>query len=158
MRIGFPLTSSGLQVAASALTLCQELALATTIHHFTPLLVLISLVWSGPAFTQTSSGSFACNLRALTPDQRVAHNALTQQLRESVLERREISSGFELRVDPQRISIVGLATWVDAERRCCPFLGLAIEKEPNDGALWLRLTGRAGVKAFLLAEMGDDSR
>ncbi len=54
----------------------------------------------------------------------------------------------------RKVSIVELATWIDDERRCCPFLDLAIEKEPQDGPLWLRLTGPEGVKEFLKAELG----
>jgi len=106
-----------------------------------------------PARAETA-GKFACNLKALTPEQRTAHEALTGRLFKSVETRREIPSGFELRVDSKKMSIVELATWVDDERRCCPFLGLAIEKEPQNGPLWLRLTGPEGVKDFLRAEMG----
>jgi hypothetical protein len=135
----------------------EEPAMATRIR-FVPVVSFILLVCSGSAMSQSLAGKFACNLKALTPDQRTAHGALTHQLLGAVIERREISSGFELRLDSRKISIVGLATWVDAERRCCPFLGLAIEKEPDDGALWLRLTGPEGVKDFLLAEMQVGSR
>jgi len=44
--------------------------------------------------------------------------------------------------------------FVANERLCCPFFGLAVEIEPEGGPLWLRLTGRDGVKPFIKAEIG----
>jgi hypothetical protein len=120
--------------------------------RFLFLSVALGLAWV-PARADTA-GRFACNLKALTPQQRQAHEALTGRLFQSVETRRELPAGFELRVDSRKVSIVELATWLDDERRCCPFLDLAIEKEPQDGPLWLRLTGPEGVKEFLKAELG----
>ncbi len=97
-------------------------------------------------------------MRALKGERREQQTALTQRLFGSVLERRELPSGYELRLDPAKVSIVDLARWVDGEQSCCPFLALAIEKEPRNGPLWLRLTGPAGVKDFLLAEMDVSAR
>jgi hypothetical protein len=38
---------------------------------------------------------------------------------------------------------------------CCPFFGFALEMEPEGGAVWLSLTGREGVKPFIIAEIGN---
>jgi hypothetical protein len=73
----------------------------------------------------------------------------------AVAERHDIATGLELRVDKRQTSIIDLARWIDAERRCCPFLRLGIEQEPHDGPLWLRITGPEGVKDFLAAELED---
>jgi hypothetical protein len=40
------------------------------------------------------------------------------------------------------------------ERRCCPFFNLQIEAEPNDGPIWLRMTGATGAKEFIRSEIG----
>jgi hypothetical protein len=73
----------------------------------------------------------------------------------AILERRELGAGFALRIDIKKVSLTDLGGWMDDERRrCCPFLGLEVTKEPFDGPLWLRLTGPEGVKDFLAAEMG----
>jgi hypothetical protein len=109
------------------------------------------------AASEEIHGKFACNLHALTPERRAIHGALTERLFGAVEQRREIPAGYELRVDARKMSIVGLATWIDDERKCCPFLGLGLEKEPDDGPLWLRLTGPEGVKEFLRTEMGEIS-
>ena len=131
--------------------------MATPFRSSLVLLGLISLLSSGLVLGQKLDGGFACSLKAFTPEQRVAHDALTRRLFGAVLARREISAGFEFRVDASKMSILDLAAWMDGERRCCPFLALAIEKEPHDGPLWLRLTGPEGVKDFLLSEM-DSTR
>ena len=47
-----------------------------------------------------------------------------------------------------------LAEFVANERRCCPFFTFTIRAEPAPALLMLRLTGPAGVKPFILAELG----
>ena len=48
---------------------------------------------------------------------------------------------------------VQLAEWISLERRCCPFLEFALEWKRDD-SVSVRLTGEAGVKQFIAAEMG----
>lgn len=45
--------------------------------------------------------------------------------------------------------------FVLAERQCCPFFAFELLLEPHDGALWLRMRGGAGVKAFVVEELGE---
>jgi hypothetical protein len=47
------------------------------------------------------------------------------------------------------------AEFIANERLCCPFFGFAVEVGPEGGALWLRLTGREGIKPFIQAELGE---
>jgi hypothetical protein len=49
------------------------------------------------------------------------------------------------------IALAQLAEWISFERKCCPFFKFEIELEPESGPVWLSLTGRAGVKEFILA-------
>jgi hypothetical protein len=42
-----------------------------------------------------------------------------------------------------------VARFVANERRCCPFLAIAVERAPDAGPLWLRLTGPAGTHELL---------
>jgi hypothetical protein len=50
--------------------------------------------------------------------------------------------------------LVTTAQFIALERLCCPFFGFGIEVEPEGGAVWLSLTGREGVKPFIMAEIG----
>ena len=95
----------------------------------------------------------ACNLHALDPAQRARHQVLTEKLRTSVVELRELDTGFGLHVDASKMPLTELAEWIDAERRCCPFLTLELATEPHQGPVWLRLTGPAGAKELLRAEL-----
>ena len=69
-------------------------------------------------------------------------------------ERRELDNEYAFRLLSQKISLLEIAEWVKLERRCCPFCNLQIEAEPNDGPIWLRMTGAAGVKEFIRSEIG----
>ena len=94
---------------------------------------------------------FACNLKALTSAERKQHEQLTVMLFTSTVERRELPDGYAFRF-PAAISMSKLAQWVDNERKCCPFFDFQLEQGREQGALWMRLTGRAGVKQFIREE------
>jgi hypothetical protein len=93
-----------------------------------------------------------CNLAAIPAGERQAHELLAKQLfYDPALERHELDDGyaFQFRADqyPQ------LAAFIANERRCCPFFRFTLEVEPEQGPIWLRLTGGEGVKELLLSEL-----
>ena len=102
----------------------------------------------------------ACVPGAIPPAERAAHFARAARLfREAARERRTLpdggadgAEGYAYRFDAEEI--VELARFVANERRCCPFLAFAIELPAGEGAPWLSLTGPAGTRAFLDAELG----
>jgi hypothetical protein len=93
-----------------------------------------------------------CNLNAFTPEQKRRHGALSKKLHGSVTSTRELDAGFALKLSNTKITVPEAGEWMLLEFKCCPFLEIALE--PDAGALWLRLTGRAGVKEFLRGELG----
>jgi hypothetical protein len=93
----------------------------------------------------------ACRMDAMTPVQRGRHEEVTARLRTETQEIRELPDGFAFRIPEEDWSLA--AEFVSLERLCCPFLGFALEQEREAGPLWLRLTGREGVKEFLRAEL-----
>ena len=42
-----------------------------------------------------------------------------------------------------------MAEWAAGEHLCCPFFNIELRLEPEQGSLWLRLTGREGTKEFI---------
>ena len=101
----------------------------------------------------------ACVPGAIAPEHRAAHFALAARLfgGATLRERRpaESGDGYAFRFDAGELEAV--ARFVANERRCCPFLRFTIELVPDEGesdALWLRLTGPAGTREFLDAELG----
>src|SRR5262245_19072696 len=105
------------------------------------------------AAQQASSPVLACNMKAISAAERPRYNALVKRLRTAVRERRELADGYQLRLDGKAISLPETAEWISMERLCCPFLTLQIEVSGAQGNWILRLTGPAGVKAFLAAEL-----
>ncbi len=103
---------------------------------------------------QTSKESpIACDLSALNAQQRERRHALEVELRRAVEEVQELENGYALRLDAEP-ALLNLAEFITLERLCCPFLHFAVELEREGGPLWLRVTGRGGVKEFLRAEFG----
>jgi hypothetical protein len=95
----------------------------------------------------------ACQLQALTPEQRVHHSLLTERLRSEALQLEELPDGYAFRFSPESQLALELIEFATLERQCCPFLRLEVIFEANDGELLLRLLGAAGVKPFLVREL-----
>src|SRR5262245_52919147 len=97
---------------------------------------------------------FACSLTALTPEQRDHHRDLSKQLREAVKETRELRDGYGFRFAGDGETIAMVAEWVTLERLCCPFFSFQLEIGSEAKPIWLRMTGREGVKQFMRSEFG----
>ena len=96
---------------------------------------------------------FACNAFALDPKARKRHfDELGPRLRELRKAAREIPDGYEFEFAPDPETYRLVSEWMGQERACCPFFDLALRIEREGGPMWLRLTGRPGVKAFIREE------
>jgi len=96
--------------------------------------------------------ALACDLTAIPPDERPAHESNSRHpLFEVVQEVRELPDGYALRYAAEHFP--ALASFIAAERLCCPFIAFTFEVAAQRGPIWLRLTGREGVKEFLMAEL-----
>jgi len=101
---------------------------------------------------------FACNMSAIPPAERSLHRAAIEEVFGAVEEIRELPDGYAFRLPGSSDWLWKVADFIAKERLCCPFFGFGLELEPEGGALWLRLTGREGVKPFILAEIGSALR
>lgn len=95
----------------------------------------------------------ACDLNAIDASAREQHASNAKQIFEMATELRELTNGYALRLPNTSDVLLNVAKFVDYERACCPFFGFAIEVEAEHGPLWLKLTGREGVKEFLSNEL-----
>jgi hypothetical protein len=95
----------------------------------------------------------ACQMNALTIEERSRRKELFAALAVAVERVQELPGGIavELLSDPN--TWMTAAEFILLERRCCPFLSFSMELEREHGPLWLRITGREGVKEFLAAEL-----
>lgn len=105
--------------------------------------------------TNPPQGSpFVCDMTAIEPASRTRHAAITVELFQAVDAIRELPNGYAFRLPDETALLMKIAAFIANERLCCPFFGFTVEIEPQGGALWLRLTGRDGVKPFIQAEVG----
>ena len=92
-------------------------------------------------------------MTAIPLEQRQAHLTTSKDLFSRIEEFRELADGYEFRFVSGPDLIVKLAEFISLEKLCCPFLNFAIEVEAEGGPVWLRLTGREAVKAFIREEI-----
>ena len=107
---------------------------------------------SGTTGHAAAGHGFACDMTAMTTEQRAEHAELSRQLLASIQERHELPNGYSFRLPAERWLVV--AKWAELERRCCPFFEFDLRATPDRGPLWLRITGRQGAKAFMKDELG----
>ena len=94
----------------------------------------------------------ACDMSVLSPEQRQMHLNTSRDLFTSLKQIRELSHGYEFRLEGSNV-IVKAAEFISLEKLCCPFLNFILEVEAENGPVWLKLTGREGVKAFVREEI-----
>ena len=101
------------------------------------------------AQTQRES-PFACDTMAFTPEARKRHfqelGPALRSLRKSV---RELGDGYEFEFPADQNTFQLVTEWAIQERLCCPFFDIDVRLDREGGPLWLRLTGREGVKDFI---------
>ena len=89
---------------------------------------------------------FACDTTAIAPEKRGAHLSTLESLFRTVQEVRELPEGYSFRFPNESEVLFAMAEFIALERWCCQFFGFNVQVEPEDGAVWLSLTGREGVK------------
>jgi hypothetical protein len=138
-----------------------EEAMKTVLIVAPLVLLVVGTVFAQSPSEQRSASStkakhespLACDRLALTPEQRRRHfDELGSMLRSLKTSVRELSDGFEFQYPSDMKTYQLVAEWAAGERVCCPFFEIDLRSEPEGGPLWLRLTGRDGVKEFLQAE------
>ncbi|HEY1342908.1 MAG TPA: hypothetical protein VGF59_35640 [Bryobacteraceae bacterium] len=96
---------------------------------------------------------FACDRMALDPAARHRHfEVLGPELRAMHRQIRELPGGFEFEFPADLAAVQKIAEWAAGERLCCPFFDIDLRLPHDRGSLWLRLTGRSGVKEFIRAD------
>lgn len=98
---------------------------------------------------------FACDMTAIAPEDRDRHMATAYEVFQAVQSVRELPNGYAFRLPNNTTMLLKTAEFIANERLCCPFFGFTLEIEPDGGPLWVRLTGREGVKPFIVAELGE---
>lgn len=101
---------------------------------------------------QADEAPFACNMQAISAEERPRHLEVIGQMRQAMEEIKELPDGYAFRFAASQPSILLASEFVARERACCPFFTFELVVERNDGPIWLSLRGREGVKDFIRAE------
>ncbi len=91
----------------------------------------------------------ACNLKALTSQQRKQLDQIGAHVIAAIATSRALNDGYAFRIDPAKASLIEVAQWLDLWRRCCPFYEFKIDFHAADATVWLSVSGRPGVKEYI---------
>jgi hypothetical protein len=118
--------------------------------------VFLLLFVAAIAAQSFAESPFACNRSALTAQARKRHfDELSPALRARKKNIRELPDGFEFEFPSDTGTFQLVSEWVVGERLCCPFFDIDIRATRESGSLWLRLTGREGVKQFIRSDFAQ---
>jgi hypothetical protein len=101
---------------------------------------------------QPSDPVLACNMAAIPEEVRPAHQANIERIRASVQEVQALETGYALRLADETDLLQTVGAFFHYERLCCPFFHFKLEMEPDQGPVWLHITGVTDVKEFLRSE------
>ncbi len=93
-------------------------------------------------------------MTAIPADQREAHLGTIEKLFRAVERIEELPNGYTFHLPNQSDVLLEAAKFIAFERLCCPFFSFQLDVEGERGAFSLSLTGQAGVKPFIMAEIG----
>jgi len=88
-----------------------------------------------------------CSLNA--GELRARAEDLLPGLLRAAVERHDLPDGWRLRFAPREGLLPDIARTIDAESRCCRFLRFLLTVEPDQGPVWLEITGPEGTREFL---------
>ena len=67
---------------------------------------------------------------------------------------RELPDGYAFSFSGDTSVFLKIAEWITMESLCCPFFKFSLDFDPEGNQIWLKLTGRSGVKQLLEMEIG----
>ena len=102
----------------------------------------------------SSDPAFACDMSAIDAADRPKHLATIEALFGSVREMAELPHGYAFRLRDESNAWELATDFVTLERLCCPFFDFDLRIERQTNSIYLSLTGREGVKPFIIAEVG----
>lgn len=91
----------------------------------------------------------ACDPTAIDEDEHEAHREVSNAVFESITDVQELSDGYAFRLPADTEVVQNAGTFVSRERLCCPFFDFGLEVPAEKTPVWLKMTGRDGVKDYI---------
>jgi hypothetical protein len=98
------------------------------------------------AFVEESE---ACNISALSAEQRKKHSESTVRLFSAVKNLQEESNGYIFQLPSDSATLQEVSEWIDLERKCCPFMNFSLTIGDEKKPMTLRINGDENTKEFL---------
>ena len=89
----------------------------------------------------------SCKLTS--PELRQRKATIIATLKQLMLEKQEMSTGFRYRFDGVDQTLDLLNDFIKTERLCCDFFTFNLSVSPNESPVWLELSGPEGAKDSL---------
>ena len=99
--------------------------------------------------------AFACDMSAMTPQERQAHSRVIREVFGAVTNIRELSNGYAFDVPAASELLAQAGEFVSLERLCCPFFDFSLDLPRAASSFGMHVTGPAGVKSFIQAEFSN---
>jgi hypothetical protein len=100
----------------------------------------------------TKESPLTCNDGALSAMQGPRLGSLVNQFRANKQEVKELKDGYAIRLSGEAATITDVGDFMALVRLCSPYFETALEVECEGGPVWLKVTGRTGVKALVKEE------
>lgn len=101
---------------------------------------------------KNESMEMSCKLT--TPELRERKETVIASLKQQIIEKKELKNGFAFKFQGTDKVLDELTEFMKTERACCAFFTFGLSVSGDQSEAWLELTGPAGVKAFITAELG----
>jgi hypothetical protein len=101
---------------------------------------------------------FACDMTAIAVNQRDEHLSNLNRIFAAVEEITELPDGYLFCLSNKSDLLLAAARFIELERKCCPFFDFRLDVEREGGPIRLSVTGREGVKPFIISEISEHLR
>lgn len=91
----------------------------------------------------------ACDLSAINDHKLDQHRENGQMVFDAISEIWETPKGYSFKLPANTNDIEKAGAFIARERLCCPFFEFTLTIQPDQQPVWLKLTGRDGVKPYL---------
>lgn len=93
--------------------------------------------------------AIACDLTAINDLESEQHRTNAEAIFDAISEIRETPEGYKFKLPANTNHIEKAGAFIARERLCCPFFEFTLTIQPEQKPVWLRLTGRDGVKSYI---------
>jgi hypothetical protein len=113
------------------------------------LATLVALSIADGRAQQVTESPFRCDMSMLSAATRARKDTIAGILASRRLQVTPLPDGYEFQFPGNGETLSLVSEWLVTERLCCPFFDFELKLTREGGPLALRLTGRAGTKAFI---------